>query len=55
MVHTLADCSECGWQSNKYFDVVRKEAYSHAKKTGHKVTGETGFAFTYTPQKEKCF
>ena len=42
----LFECYDCGkqWQDLKK---ARKQAYQHAKKTGHKVMGEIGWAYHY--------
>ncbi len=46
MVHCVAYYSECDahWE---WYLTARKQAYNHAKKTGHKVTGDVGHAFEY--------
>jgi len=46
--HQLAYCYECDWSNEEYKNYkARKEAYKHAKKTGHKVIVETGSCTTY--------
>ena len=47
MVHALAYCTECDWESNVYFTKVVKAAKKHHEKTGHVVRGEVGSAFEY--------
>jgi hypothetical protein len=46
ITHRIATCFTCGkeWQNYK---TARQLAYNHAKKTGHKVTIETGYFITY--------
>lgn len=48
IVHQIAHCTECSerWEDYKNSN-ARKQAYAHAKKTGHKVNGETGTAWSY--------
>ena len=47
-VHQIAYCYECGKQWGDYIKHrARKAAYAHAKKTGHKVTVETGLVTMY--------
>lgn len=45
-VHSIFHCHTCGleWQD---FKNARKNAYSHAKNKGHRVTGEVGFYYHY--------
>tara|TARA_R110000822_G_C15014947_1_gene462407 strand:+ start:356 stop:523 length:168 start_codon:yes stop_codon:yes gene_type:complete len=48
IVHQIAHCTECGEQWGDYKNSnAQKQAYAHAKKTGHKVSGETGTAWSY--------
>lgn len=46
IIHQVASCMVCGkhWED---YNNARKKAYAHAKKTGHRVRGETGTAFNY--------
>jgi len=46
LIHCIAFCENCNLEWT-YYITARKEAYKHAKKTGHKVTGETGYTFEY--------
>lgn len=45
-VHAIFECKDCGeyWGD---FNSALKKAYQHAKKTGHRVEGETGYFFHY--------
>lgn len=49
VIHQIGQC-ECGliWE-NYRGQKARKQAYAHAKSTGHRVTVETGTAITYNP------
>ena len=46
IVHQIAYCLDCNkiWEDHTK---ARKQAYQHAKKTGHRVRGETGTAWHY--------
>jgi len=48
IVHQVAHCYVCEkeWQDYRGQN-ARKQAYDHARKTGHKVVVETGTAVTY--------
>lgn len=45
LVHAIANCLTCGksWESMD----AKKLSGAHAKRTGHHVSGEEGFAFLY--------
>jgi len=45
--HALFECMTCGkrWE---YYMNAREQAYSHAKATGHDVSGEVGRVYYYT-------
>ena len=45
-IHCIAWCTGCDkeWEMHT---TSRKKAYDHARKTGHTVKGEIGFAFQY--------
>jgi len=45
-IHCIAWCHDCAitWEE---WTTARKQAYAHAKETGHRVNGEIGFAFQY--------
>lgn len=45
-VHAIFTCFQCGKDWSAY-ETARREAYQHAKKTGHKVRGEIGTAYHY--------
>ena len=45
-VHTIANCSNCGWGTEEYRNGQAISAI-HAKKYGHTVRGEVGLAFEY--------
>jgi hypothetical protein len=44
-IHCIAECV-CGarWEDYK---TARKQAYAHAKRTGHRVSGEYAIGFVY--------
>jgi hypothetical protein len=46
ITHAIFDCRDCGktWQE---YTTARQNAYRHAKKTGHFVTGEIGRFYHY--------
>jgi len=46
VTHCIAECLDCDktWED---FRTARQQAYNHAKSTGHRVNGETGFCFKY--------
>lgn len=44
--HVNARCLDCDFMFENDVHGV-KQAYNHAKQTGHTIHGETGFAFTY--------
>ncbi len=47
-VHQYATCQNCDFECADYIaSKAQKEAYKHAKKTGHRVTVETGTFITY--------
>ena len=51
-VHAVATCEDCGKEFQNYNNAQALSA-QHAKKYGHKVTGEVGLAFEYDGRKEK--
>ena len=56
LVHGIADCTNCDWSEQDYM-TVQKKAAKHAKKTGHKVTADLGYAVEYLsdrPRREGC-
>lgn len=47
-VHQLAYCLDCDFENGEFRNhTARKAAYNHAKKTGHRVSVETGIITTY--------
>jgi hypothetical protein len=44
--HAIFDCADCGkrWEG---YETAQKNAWSHAKRKGHTVRGEVGYAVTY--------
>lgn len=46
VVHGIAQCDDCDWQTDSYKN-AQAIAAKHAKKYGHKVRGELGIAFSY--------
>jgi hypothetical protein len=50
IVHFIADCSECDWYSDDFIDGPKKAA-DHAKQTGHKISGEKGYACRWNEEK----
>lgn len=50
VVHGLAECKDCGWETASYKN-AQALAAQHAKKYGHRVVGELGIAFSYTGEK----
>ncbi len=48
IVHQIGYCLDCDKVWEDYINSnARKQAYRHAKKTGHTVRGETGTAWHY--------
>lgn len=50
LIHAIANCTDCNWQEDDYHIAVRK-GRDHAKRTGHKVSVETGYAQIYNDRK----
>lgn len=50
VTHQIALCEECGmeWQIHRG-QKARKQAYAHAKSTGHRVSLETATSIVYNP------
>lgn len=46
ITHQTAICQNCGWSCDDY-TIAKKKAAEHAKKTGHRVIGETAIAWSY--------
>jgi hypothetical protein len=53
LVHFLAQCDECGWNTQDYEHGPRKAA-EHARRTGHAVSGEKGYAVRYNEKGRQC-
>ena len=49
LIHSLADCRDCDWSATNWQTAV-KEGREHARKTGHEVELETGYAQTLNPK-----
>ncbi len=48
IVHQIAYCLDCDKKWEDYINSkARKQAYKHAKNTGHRTRGETGTSFHY--------
>lgn len=48
IIHQLGTCRDCGMTWGGYRNGnARKRAKAHAKKTGHRVFGETGTSWSY--------
>lgn len=49
--HALTFCDSCKWQEDESLhqdmEKLRSLIYSHIRKTGHRVTLETGYSNTY--------
>ena len=48
LVHAVAYCSDCDWEETGYKIAVKK-GRDHARRTGHKVSVETGYVQIYNP------
>lgn len=46
VVHAVVICDDCEWRATSYKN-AQAIAKIHAKKHGHKVTGELGIHFSY--------
>ncbi len=51
IIHAVADCENCKFVAG-YFLTAVQLGREHAKKTGHKVTVETGNTWIYNPDKD---
>lgn len=51
LIHFVADCMVCGKHWEDYL-TGQKLAAEHARKTGHKVSAEEGYAVTYIGDRE---
>jgi hypothetical protein len=52
VVHAVVECEDCDWKTTSYKN-AQALAKIHAKKYGHKVTGELGIAFEYDYRENK--
>lgn len=52
VIHAVVKCEDCDWETSSYKN-AQAIAKIHAKKYGHKVSGELGIAFGYNGRKEK--
>lgn len=43
LVHGIMYCQKCDWKEEDYLTALKK-ARKHVEKTGHKVTGDLGYA-----------
>lgn len=46
VIHAIVECQDCDWKTSSYKN-AQAIAKIHAKKHGHKVSGELGIAFGY--------
>ena len=46
VVHAVVNCEDCDWETSSYKN-AQAIAKIHAKKYGHKITGELGIGFGY--------
>lgn len=46
VIHCIARCTVCSWEEHDY-KTARAKAKEHAKRTGHRVTGEQAVSFEY--------
>lgn len=46
LIGCIAHCTVCEWQ-DIFYRTARKNAYEHARRTGHKVIGEQTVMFEY--------
>lgn len=54
IIHQIAQCQDCGEKWEDYRGgKAQKQAYAHAKATGHRVFGETGTGWSYYFKKER--
>lgn len=48
IIHQIGTCMDCKWFCDDYRNsTARKQAKAHAKKTGHRIVGETGISWGY--------
>ena len=46
VIHAIVECEDCEWTTESYKN-AQAIAKIHAKKYGHKVSGELGISFSY--------
>ena len=52
LVHFIAKCDVCKWQTEDYLAGPRRAA-EHSRKTGHTVSAELGYAAKYRVAKDR--
>lgn len=50
LIHGIGQCRDCKWDSENYL-TIQEAARRHAKRTGHVVSVEFGYAVTYDGRK----
>jgi len=50
--HAIVGCQDCGWTTSSYKN-AQAIAKIHAKKYGHRVSGELGISFFYDGRSEE--
>jgi hypothetical protein len=51
LVHFIAECEECDWHTEGY-ESGQRQAAEHARKTGHRISGEEGYAIRYNESQD---
>ena len=52
VVHAIVECLDCDWSTQSYKN-AQAISKIHAKRYGHKVSGELGIIFGYNGRKEE--
>jgi len=52
VVHAVVTCEDCDWETQSYKN-AQAIAKIHAKKYGHKVSGELGISFGYNYREKR--
>jgi len=52
VVHAIAKCEDCDWKAKSYKN-AQATSKIHAKKYGHRVSGELGISFGYDYRTKK--
>jgi hypothetical protein len=52
VIHAVVFCNDCEWKTESYKN-AQAIAKIHAKKYGHRVSGELGIAFFYDYRQKK--